>query len=222
MMMSRSIGAAVAGGTAALVLAAGPAQAVQVQVSTPLGNYTLQTREDAAPTTVARFLSYIENGIYDNTIIHRSVPDFVIQGGGFTFLTDSFAAVPSVPTIPSEFSLPNLRGTVAIAQSAGPDSGTNQWFINVVDNPGLDTQQFTVFAEVIAGMDVVDAINDLTRYNFGGKPFDEVPLSDAFQNNRSVLPSDFITTSYTVLSTPEPGSAVLLALGGLAMMRRRR
>lgn len=210
-----------------------PAQAELVEVSTPLGNFTMQTREDVAPNTVANFLQYITDGDYQNSIIHRIATSAtagvdIIQGGGFTFTDlDGIGTVPTDPAIANEFNLSNKRGTVAMARLGGlPDSATSQWFINVEDNLALDSIDggFTVFADVVSGMDVVDAIYNLNLYDATviHPALSNLPLSDSFQNTALPVESEYITTSLSILHTPEPGSAILLGLGGLALARRRR
>jgi cyclophilin family peptidyl-prolyl cis-trans isomerase len=150
-------------------------------IETPLGDIEIELLEADAPNTVANFLNYLENGRYDKTFIHRSVPGFVIQGGGFTYIDDVVRSVETYPAIENEFKVSNTRGTVAMAKLGGqPDSATSQWFINIDDNTGLDTNNggFTVFARVIGdGMEVADAINQLQRVNAGGS-FGELPVID--------------------------------------------
>ena len=154
--------------------------AKSVLIETALGNIELELLEDDAPNTVANFLNYIQNDRYNKTFIHRSVPDFIIQGGGFFFEDGDAASVETFPSIENEYKVSNTRGTVAMAKlSDQPDSATSQWFINVIDNAeNLDNQNggFTVFAKVIGdGMDVVDAINALQRVN-AGNAFEELPV----------------------------------------------
>lgn len=150
----------------------------QVLVDTPLGNFVVELYDDVAPNTVANFLQYIEDGDFVNSFVHRSVPDFVIQGGAFTFGEAGAANVLTDDPIANEFQRPNVRGTIAMAlQQDQPDSARSSWFINLIDNSdGLDPQSFTVFGEVIGeGMEVVDAIAQLQRWN-AGQSFQEIPL----------------------------------------------
>ena len=132
----------------------GPAQATTVVQFTlnnqmdgvfgPLNNYQLQLYDSQAPITVANFLRYVNNQNYNNTIVHRSVSGFIIQGGGFTpqvnAATNQFTAfnpIVSYGTITNEFSSTrsNIRGTIAMAKvGTDPNSATNQWFINIADN----------------------------------------------------------------------------------------
>ncbi|MEO1523385.1 MAG: peptidylprolyl isomerase [Cyanobacteria bacterium J06633_2] len=130
-----------------------------------------------APQTVQNFRNYVEDGDYENSIIHRSVPGFVVQGGGFT--STVISSIPPIPTdapVVNEFSSErsNTRGTIAMAKLGGnPDSATSQWFFNLADNNdpndpnSLDNQNggFTVFGEVLSEADlaVADAIADLPR-----------------------------------------------------------
>ena len=142
-----------------------------VRLDTNMGVIEMTLRPDVAPVHVANFLTYVNDGDYNNSFFHRSLNGFVLQGGGFKFVDQTFDNVPTDPPIINEFLLSNVRGTVAMAKVGGdPDSATSQWFINLGDNSdNLDTQNggFTVFAEVTAGMEVVDAIAALPIVNFG-------------------------------------------------------
>ena len=156
---------------------------------------------EGAPLTVQNFRNYVNEGDYTNSIIHRSVPGFIVQGGGFTVnglsnaLAQSppnpaaaIALVPSDATVQNEFSpkRSNLRGTIAMAKLGGnPNSATNQWFFNLADNSAnLDTQNggFTVFGQVIGASDLgaVDAIAAVPVFNgsslFGQPAFTNLPL----------------------------------------------
>jgi cyclophilin family peptidyl-prolyl cis-trans isomerase len=154
---------------------------VVVAIDTVLGPIQLELFDAVAPLTVANFLGYADAAAYDQSFIHRSVPGFVIQGGGYKVAgTQIVAVATNPPTVLNEPGLSNVRGTVAMAKAAGlPNSATTQWFVNVADNLGLDTDNggFTVFADVISGMPVVDAINTLVRVN-AGSPFTELPVID--------------------------------------------
>jgi peptidyl-prolyl cis-trans isomerase A (cyclophilin A) len=144
---------------------------------TNLGNFCVELFETQTPGTAANFLNYINDGAYTGGIFHRSVPGFVIQGGGFKLVNDgngiSIAAVETFAPIANEFKITNTRGTLAMAKVAGdPNSATSQWFVNLADNAAiLDNQNggFTVFGRVIFdGMTVVDAIENLPVTNLGG------------------------------------------------------
>lgn len=151
-----------------------------VRLTTSLGEIVVQMVDDA-PITTENFLQYVEEGFYDGTIFHRVVPDFVVQGGGF--LPGMIMQDGIRDPIMNEFSpsRSNLRGTVAMAKLGGdPDSATSQFFFNLGDNSSnLDNQNggFTVFAEVIEGLDVVDAISMVPLS--GESPVDDVLLISA-------------------------------------------
>jgi len=170
---------------------------VVVVLQTVLGPIELELFDAAAPLTVANFLGYADSGAYDSSFIHRSVPNFVVQGGGFKISGAQIVAVaPSPPSVANEPGLSNVRGTVAMAKVGGqPNSATTQWFVNVVDNLFLDTDNggFTVFADVISGMPVVDSINTLIRVN-AGSPFTELPVVDWTPGN-PVLFSNLVQLS---------------------------
>jgi len=139
-------------------------------------------RNRTTPLTVANFLAYADAGRYTNTIVHRSVPGFVIQGGGFAVTESGTSLVESIEQFPALVNEPgntNARGTLAMAKLGGdPNSATNQFFVNLADNAGnLDSQNggFTAFGRVLGnGMDLADAVAALPRYDYGA-PFDEVP-----------------------------------------------
>lgn len=145
--------------------------------NTNMGNFCLELFEKQAPKTVANFLRYIDSGAYTNGIFHRSVPGFIIQGGGFKIVTSSgkstLAAVSTFDPVVNEFKASNTRGTVAMAKLGNdPNSATSQWFVNLADNSAnLDQQNggFTVFGKVLYdGMTVMDAIEKLPVNNLGG------------------------------------------------------
>jgi peptidyl-prolyl cis-trans isomerase A (cyclophilin A) len=150
---------------AALALAA-PAYAQKVRLATSEGNIVVELDAAAAPKTVDNFLRYVRAGHYDGVIFHRVIDGFMIQTGGYT------AGLSEKPTRPpialeSRNGRSNLRGTVAMARTGVPDSATSQFYINVVDNPGLDAdhaadgQGYAVFGKVVEGMDVVDRIKSV-------------------------------------------------------------
>ena len=159
-----------------------PALASSVTLKTVMGDIVIELYEEETPETVANFLNYVRDGDFNNSFIHRVDPDFIIQGGGYTFADDVVTAVPTDPPVTNEPGVSNLRGTIAMAKRSGdPNSATSQWFINLADNAAiLDGQNggFTVFGEITgSGMDVVDAIAALPLYN-AGSPFAELPLRD--------------------------------------------
>lgn len=154
-----------------------------VCVDTNVGEFCMELLPDLAPNTVANFLNYINSGRYEDTIVHRTVPNFVIQGGGYSS-SPLGTEVQKDAAVVNEFGLSNLRGTVAMARLGGQvNSATSEWFVNVVNNTQLDSVDggFTVFARIISGLDIVDAIAVLPRANLQsslGGAFGEVPLTD--------------------------------------------
>jgi cyclophilin family peptidyl-prolyl cis-trans isomerase len=159
------------------------ADATIVEFQTVMGNFEVNLYDNDTPETVANFLAYVNNSAYSNVVFHRSVANFVVQGGGFTFDTAlPLVNVPANPAVVNEPEFSNVRGTIAMAKLSNvPDSATTQWFFNLDNNSGnLDGQNggFTAFGEVTAeGMDVIDAIAALPTFAFGGA-FDELPLQD--------------------------------------------
>lgn len=160
----------------------------QVQFETTLGNIVFELDETAAPITSANFLAYVDAGFFDGsdglgaTIFHRVVPDFVIQGGGLTEALDTKATMPAIVN-ESGNGLTNLRGAISMARTSDPNSATSQFFVNLVDNPGLDEAPgYAVFGEVVEGMDVVDTIAALETETVGqyqGVPVEPVIVLSA-------------------------------------------
>ena len=133
-----------------------------VKLHTNHGIITLELDAEKAPVTVANFLAYVESGHYDNTVFHRVIDGFMIQGGGFTA---DMVQKPTKAPIPLEASngLKNDTYTIAMARTSNPNSATSQFFINVKDNAMLNAPQpdghgYAVFGKVVSGMDVVDKI----------------------------------------------------------------
>ena len=133
-----------------------------VKLETSMGNIVIKLNEQAAPVTVKNFLGYVEAGFYDDTIFHRVIPGFMIQGGGFT--EQMVRKKTRDPIInESRNGLSNKRGAIAMARGPNPNSATAQFFINHRDNDVLDyvdekSAGYAVFGKVTEGMDVVDAI----------------------------------------------------------------
>ncbi|CAM5791070.1 peptidylprolyl isomerase [Ottowia pentelensis] len=146
------------------------------------GVITLELDQDKAPQSVTNFLSYVQNGHYDNTVFHRVIKNFMIQGGGFEPGMKQKGTQAPI-TNEADNGLKNARYTVAMARTSDPHSATAQFFINTVDNDFLDfkapTAQgwgYAVFGKVVKGQEVVDAIKALptTRKGF----HDDVPRED--------------------------------------------
>jgi peptidyl-prolyl cis-trans isomerase B (cyclophilin B) len=145
----------------------------KVRIETSKGVIVVELDPKAAPKTTANFLAYVDEGFYDNTIFHRVIRGFMIQGGGFT--TD-MRQKPVQPPIQNEADngLKNKIGTIAMARTGDPHSATAQFFINVADNAPLDHKAKTpqqwgycVFGKVIEGLEVVRAIEALPTTNQG-------------------------------------------------------
>lgn len=154
----------------------------KVRLTTSKGEILLELFDEEAPLSVANFLKYVKSGFYSGTIFHRVIPGFMVQGGGFEagmVHKDGQKPVKNE----SANGIGNQRGTIAYARTQDPDSATSQFFINLVDNPGLDRQGnnpqsagYCVFGRVLEGMDCVDAI---AAVKTGRRlPHADVPLED--------------------------------------------
>ena len=160
------------------------AQATIVEFQTSHGNFKINLHDETTPKTVENFLKYVTEGLYDNTIVHRTVDDFVIQGGGAKFegiLPPTW--IETYPSITNEPIYSNVTATISMAKGANINSATSQWFINTKNNSSsLDPYNrggFTAFGEVIDdGMDVINTIADVERCNIGYQGFTELPMPD--------------------------------------------
>lgn len=157
-------------------------KAHSVAILTNLGSFTITLDAARAPATVANFLRYVDDGHYDDTVFHRVIAGFMVQGGGYD---TSYEKKPTLPPVHNEADndVKNRRATVAMARTADPHSATAQFFVNVVDNAFLDHTEMTsrgwgyaVFGTVTEGMDVVDRIASTPTGHAG--PFaKDAPLS---------------------------------------------
>jgi peptidyl-prolyl cis-trans isomerase A (cyclophilin A) len=177
----------------------------RVAFETSLGNFVLELNPTKAPVTSKNFLSYVNDGFYNGTIFHRVISTFMIQGGGFE-LVDGVGTQkkPNAPIVnEAKNGLKNLRGAISMARTNNPNSATTQFFINVVDNAGLDPGGFSpdgyaVFGKIVEGMEVIDKIKvvktgvkQLKARGLGGnlqsQPMRDVPLTNIVIKSAKVI-----------------------------------
>ncbi|WP_079416027.1 peptidylprolyl isomerase [Thiomonas intermedia] len=166
-----------------------PAAQPKVEFVTTMGKFVVQLDPARAPKTVANFLDYVKSGFYKGTIFHRVIPGFMVQGGGFTANMQQKPTRPPI-ALESQNGLRNLRGTIAMARTADPNSATAQFFVNVADNPSLDYPKpdgygYAVFGKVISGMEVIDKIVAVPTQNEG--MFQNVPVKPIVIEDAKVL-----------------------------------
>lgn len=163
------------------------ADAPKVRIETNLGAFVIALEAERAPISTANFLEYVRSGHYRDTIFHRVVAGFVVQGGGYTISGREKRTLPGIAN-ESRNGLLNRRGTVALARFADPNSATSQFFVNLTDNAALDPPPdtgfgYTVFGTVVEGMDVVDRIGQVPTGASGvfdeQAPLDQVVIKDA-------------------------------------------
>jgi peptidyl-prolyl cis-trans isomerase A (cyclophilin A) len=186
----------IAGVVAFLLVAVGPAlgdvtaskkreENPKVVFSTTLGRLTIELYPEKAPVTVKNFLAYVDAGFYDETIFHRVVPGFVIQGGGFSQKMEKKSTRPPIKN-EADNGLKNKRGTLSMARTRDVNSATSQFFINLKNNKVLDQGVrdfgYAVFGKVIQGMHVVDKIASVPTTSLGmfqGVPVEAVVIKSA-------------------------------------------
>jgi peptidyl-prolyl cis-trans isomerase A (cyclophilin A)/peptidyl-prolyl cis-trans isomerase B (cyclophilin B) len=182
-----------AAGFAALTLSATAFAAdPQVALKTSMGEIVLELSQEKAPITVDNFLKYVKAGFYKGTIFHRVIDGFMIQGGG---MDAQFHGRKTNKPIKNESNngLSNEKYSVAMARESNPDSATSQFFINVVDNPGLDYPNmqgsgYTVFGKVVKGQDVVDKIKAVVVDDIHG--LENVPITPVTIQSATLLKGD--------------------------------
>jgi cyclophilin family peptidyl-prolyl cis-trans isomerase len=228
-----------------------------VRFTTPIGSFDVELCEavstictHGAPNTVANFLSYVDEGAYEGSVIHRSVFNFVLQGGSF-YRNDADDVIRSIPpheAVASEFlGQSNVSGTLSVPLQSDPgssspcdtveDSGTSGFFINVGNNVGLDCGLFTVFGRVTGdGMSTIVAqLHALQRWNLNSAQlnpffdpdglqgaFTTAPMLDTFTGSVTDVLPHFVTTN--IARVPEPGAvlASAVAIAALAVLTRGR
>lgn len=162
-----------------------------VRLQTNFGVITLELDSEKAPETVQNFLNYVSSGFYDNTLFHRVIDDFMIQGGGFE---PGMKQKPTQPPIMNEAAngLKNDSYTIAMARTADVHSATAQFFINVTNNGFLNYKSpspqgygYCVFGKVIEGQDVIDKIKKVKTGDYAGHQ--NVPLEDVIIQKAEVI-----------------------------------
>jgi peptidyl-prolyl cis-trans isomerase A (cyclophilin A) len=161
-----------------------------IRFETTLGDFTIELFDKEAPLSVANFLRYIDDEFFDETIFHRIVPGFVIQGGGFT---EDMTQKKTQPPVKNEADngLKNKRGTLSMARTNDVNSATSQFFVNLKDNDFLDHSRgnfgYAVFARVTEGMDVIDKIAAVETGRRRG--FDDVPVDAVIMKSVRRMPA---------------------------------
>ena len=166
--------------------AAADQSAPRVRIETSMGNITVELDPQAAPKTVANFLQYVRDGFYDNTIFHRVIKSFMIQGGGFTPQMKEKTTRPPIVN-EADNGLKNDEGTIAMARTPVPHSATSQFFINAKNNDFLNFKAknmrdwgYCVFGRVVDGMNVVKAIENVkttTKFRYADVPVEPVIIN---------------------------------------------
>jgi len=179
----------------------------QVSMKTTMGEIILELDQEKAPVSTANFMAYVKSGFYKDTIFHRVINGFMIQGGGYT--ADLKSKPGLRPTIKSEAKngLSNLAYTIAMARHDDPNSGQSQWFINVADNIGLDFplpdgKGYAVFGRVIQGKETVDKIKAVL---VDDKPnFQNLPVTPIVVKSVTVLKTRIVPPPETPATPPPP------------------
>jgi len=200
-----------------------------IRVNTNLGNIDVELLPGNAPKTVANFLRYVNTALYNHSIIHRSVPGFVFQGGGYSVISGDLDAIPSYGAIVGEAGVSNTVGTLAMALSTGPNSATNEWFFNLADNSSLldgsgDGGPFTVFGKVAnsASTTVMNQIAAVPVPNpspfegdYGGA-LDSIPLIN-YTASAGVTVQNLVMINFLTLLSPPLFFQNGTALGSLTL-----
>ncbi|WKD25870.1 peptidylprolyl isomerase [Pseudoalteromonas sp. KG3] len=192
-------------------------QASVVEMQTSQGTIKIDLFDQQTPKTVANFLSYVESEAYNQTVIHRSIENFIIQGGGFKF-TDDFEAVETSPAVANEPVLSNVKGTVAMAKLGNnANSATSQWFFNLKDNSAnLDVQNggFTVFGQIREdSYAVLDKISGLVHCGPAKAPYPVVNITkeQCANADTTLTIANLVAINSVVVLDDDPNSSVNLS-----------
>ena len=176
----------------AMTVSVGPALAEgapQVKFQTSLGDFVVELNPEKAPKTVENFLQYVKAKHYDGTIFHRVIPNFMVQGGGYTVKYDQKIMRPPV-VLEANNGLKNDLGTIAMARTQDPNSATSQFFINVKGNAALNARGnadgYTVFGRVVSGMETILKIKDVPTGPGGPFPTD-APKTPVLINSATLV-----------------------------------
>ncbi len=188
-----------------------PAPNPRVLVKTSMGAFVIELYPRRAPLTVQAFLQYVADGQYTDTLFHRVIANFVIQGGGHDAATYKLKPIRGYVPNESGNGLQNKRGWVGLARAVGPHTGNCQFYINLVDNPELDPLPtrwgYAVFGRVVEGMDIVDSIGVVPTGAFG--PFKQnAPLKPVVIQSITVIPPDESSSAAAGVESataPSPG-----------------
>ena len=189
-------------------------QPTQVKVTTNLGEFVIEVNSERAPLTAANFLRYVREGFYSNTLFHRVVPNFVIQGGGHDATTLQLKPTHENIFNESGNGLQNKRGAVGMARSEPPHSGNAQFYINLVDNPDLDPVPtrwgYTVFGRIVQGMDVIDRIGETPTGATG--PFkSDAPLKPVVIQKMEIISGAAAAIAPPVTPVTPPAPSTILS-----------
>ena len=163
----------------------------QVKLETSMGIIIVELDRVRAPITVDNFLSYVVNGQYDNTIFHRVVPEFIVQGGGYNPNLELQTVNENIIN-ESGNGLKNEIGTIAMAKERRPHSANRQFFFNVADNSSLDPGRrwgYAVFGAIVEGQEVVNAMAKVTTDYNGEMSWEDVPVEPIILIKASLLPA---------------------------------
>ncbi len=198
----------------ALAAASFTSTATIVEMNTSQGVIEINLFDQQTPKTVANFLSYVQDDSYNETVIHRSVSNFVIQGGGFTF-SDSLDAITTKPAVENEPVFSNVKGTIAMAKLSGDaNSATSQWFFNITDNSAaLDTQNggFTVFGQITAAsQSTLDKIAALVHC--GETPVVDITAEQCASTDVTISSANLVIIQNVAVMDDDPNSAAGLTV----------
>jgi peptidyl-prolyl cis-trans isomerase A (cyclophilin A) len=184
------------------------AKPVFVEFETSLGNIYVELLPADAPKTVTNFLSYVTSGKYAHTFISRSVPGFVVQGGGYSFAHDKVQVIPVGKTVVNEFKLANAPDTLAMAKGTAVNSATDQWYFNEVNNAPLNTEDggYTVFGKIAAfdsvpasaSINVLKKVSEAKIVNIGS-PFTDIPVIN-YKSGKDITKNNLVMVDIKVVT----------------------
>lgn len=160
-----------------------------VEFKTTAGDFTVELNPEKSPKTVENFLGYVKSGFYNNTIFHRVINNFMVQGGGFTKDMDQKSTSAPIP-LESNNGLSNVNYSIAMARTNDPNSATAQFFVNVTNNKNLDYPRpdghgYAVFGMVVKGTETIDKIKKTVTTRKG--PFSDVPVQAIIINSATLI-----------------------------------